>query len=316
MITYKSTTIAEAWQDVCGHHLEFAQHVMDTDISKAGPCCLSIQEPCKRVPTKSTNPFIPFFLSVLAMTPEDKDPSVVAKYAPEIAEFRDDANCFSLAMGYRIQERGGYDQGQMLKEVLRLGMQVLPVTLFDPSLDHSLQHRPSTLSVVFSIFNEKLEVMVTCDVMLLHEVPFHSELSVISIWQEMLAAHLGKRIGPMNVVAGATAAMQSDHGTFSKVVSEEQSPLLQNLYVMGNESDPEILMSDFKTWPLVGVGRGYMSDFFKHTVIPMTMTLRALKKDGADIHDRKAEACGAAERIADAAWRAHVVTWITHYFTE
>ncbi len=313
---YTGNSIASLWQQVCKHHLEHSQHVMDTDISKAGPCCLTICEPWNRVPSKATNPFIPFWLSVLGMTDQDRDISLIKKYMPLLSDFRDNLNDFSLAMGHRLRVRAGYDQEKLLKETLRMGMQVLPVTLFDPAEDNGLQHRPSTLSAIFSIWDERLEVLVNCDSLMLHDVPFHSELSTVSMWQEMLGAHLGKRLGPMNVVCAGTAAMQADQEEFHKIANSDQLPLHQNLYLMGNETDPEIIESDFKTWPLVGVGRGYKSDFFRKTVIPMAMVQTELSKEGADIFDRKSAACGAATRIGDVAWSQHVIHWINHHFVE
>lgn len=311
---YAAKSIEEAWKHACYHHVENSEFVMDSDISKGPACCLSIAQPWRRVPSVATNPFIPFWLSVLAMTEQDQDPNVIKRYIPELSEFRDQSNVFSLAMGARFREFAGFDQFELLHTNLRLGMQVLPIAIFDIETDPSLQHRPSTLSVVFSIYGGDVNVMVTVDSLLLHDVPFHAELSVISIWQETLCAYLGKRIGCMDVVCGATAAMQSDSDEFRRIVASDTSPELQNLFVMGNESDPEILMSDFKAWPIVGVGRGYKSDFFKHTVIPMAMTTKALQDEKLDnLFEKKRRACEEANRIRDRAWRDHVTFWINHF---
>lgn len=316
MKQYTETSIEGAWKVACQHHLDTSEHVMDSEISKGSAVCLTITDPWQRVPSRATNPFIPFWLTVLGMTGDDRDANLIHKYVPEISEFRDGNNRFSLAMGSRLREFVGFDQYDFLHKTLRLGMQVLPITIFDAWHDHRLQHRPSTLSVVFSIHGEKVHVMVTVDGMLLHDVPFHSELSVISMWQEMLCAHLGKRIGTMDVVCGATAALQSDSEQFRKIVEDVTNREQQGPQVMGTESDPEVLMSDFKTWPLVGIGRGYLSDFFKHTVIPMAMVTRALKKDGPDLHTKCEEASQAALAIHDVAWRDHVTFWINNYFVE
>jgi len=314
---YSVKSIEDAWKHACYHHVENCEFVMDSDISKGPACCLSIAQPWRRVPSASTNPLIPFWLSVLAMTEQDQDPAVIQQYVPEIADFRDQSNCFSLAMGARFREYAGFDQFNLVHETLRLGMQVVPVAIFDVEKDHALQHRPSALSVVISMFGGDVNVVVNIDAMLLHEVPFHSELSVISVWQEMLCAYLGKRIGSMDVVCGATAAMQSDSPAFRQIVDGDTSPELQNLPVMGNESDPEILMSDFRTWPMVGVaGKGYKSDFFRHTVLPMAMVTQALKKEKVDLHDRKQLACEAAQRIRDVGWRGHVTNWVNNHFVE
>ena len=313
---YNAESIADAWVQACKHHLEYSENVMDLDICKAHACCLSIAYPAVRVPSPETNPFIPFFLTVLAMTEQDQNPELIKQYIPELAGFRDQTNGFSLAMGARLREFAGYDQFQMLHESLRLGMQVVPIVIFNAEQDHSLQHRPSTLSVVFSIYADKVHVLVTIDSLLLHSVPFHSELSIISMWQEMLCAFLGKRIGVMDVVCGATAALQSDADEFRRVVSEPACSPHQNLYVMGDESDPEVLISDFKTWPLVSVGRGYLSAFFKHTVIPMTMTHRALQQPDIDLQTKKENAFQAARAIGDMAWRTHVTKWIENCFVE
>ena len=221
---YSGRHIEYLWQQALGHHLRHSEHVMDSDISKAGPCCLTIYEPQKRVPSRETNPFIPFWLSVLSMTAEDQMPELINKYVPEVSGFRDHANRFSLAMGARLREFVGYDQYNLAHRNIRRGMQVIPTTLFNPAEDNVLEQRPSTLSVIYSIFNGSLEVLVTMDSLLLHSVPFHSELSTISMWQETLAALLGKRIGHMNVVCGSTAAMQADEEKFRKVVELDNSP--------------------------------------------------------------------------------------------
>ena len=110
--------------------------------------------------------------------------------------------------------------------------------------------------------------------------------------------------------------MQSDNETFKKLVEGMPTPEHQSLPIMGNESDPEILMSDFKTWPLVGVGRGYQSDFFKHTVIPMAMTTKELAKKSHSPAQKREDACQAASRINDIGWRTHVTNWIQHDFQE
>lgn len=313
---YSGRSIEYLWQQVCSHHLQHSEQVMDLDISKAGPCCLAISEPWRRVPSRATNPFIPFWLSILSMTAQDQLQEVVKKYLPEMTNFRDQSNRFSLAMGARLREFAGFDQHKLVHENLRLGMQVVPITLFNAQEDHALQHRPSTLSVIYSMYGGKVETLVTIDSLLLHPVPFHSELSVISMWQEMLCAYLGKRMGPMNVVCGATAAMQADHDTFQDLVDGNAAPDHQSLPIMGDESDPEVLTSDFNAWPLVGVGRGYKSDFFKHTVIPMAMTTKALHQDGVDTFKKKQDACEAAKRINDIGWRGHVTNWINTYFVE
>ena len=313
---YTVSSIEKAWKFACFNHLETCEVVMDSGLNKGSSVCLTINEPGNRVPSRATNPFIPFWLSVLGMTEQDQDANLIKKYIPEIADFRDEQNRFSLSMGARLREFAGFDQFRFLHETLRLGTQVLPATIFDASVDNTLQHRPSTLSLVFSILAGRIDVMVTVDTILMHDVPFHSELSVVSMWQEMLAAYMGIRVGKMNVVCGATSAMQSDSDEFRKIVDEDTSPSRQNLPVMGTESDPEVLTSDFKTWPLVGVGRGYLSDFFKHTVIPMAMVTRALKKDGPDLHTKCEEASQAALAIHDVAWRDHVTFWINNYFVE
>jgi hypothetical protein len=220
-------------------------------------------------------------------------------------------------MGARFREYAGFDQFNLLHETLRLGMQVVPVAIFDVEKDHALQHRPSTLSVVFSMFGGDVNVVLNVDSLLLHDVPFHSELSVVSMWQEMLCAYMGKRIGSMDVVCGATAAMQSDSEAFRKIVDEETSPELQNLFVMANESDPEVLMGEFKTWPMIGIaGKGYVTDFFRHTVKPMAMVTLALQKKEEDLSDKKRNATEAAQRINDIGWRSHVINWIDKYYVE
>ena len=314
---YSAKSIEGAWKDACYHHVENCEFVMDSDISKGPACCLSIAQPWRRVPSVATNPFIPFWLSVLAMTEQDGDPAVIKQYVPEISEFRDQSNGFSLAMGARFREYAGFDQFNLLHETLRMGMQVMPVAIFDVEKDHALQHRPSTLSVVFSMFGGDVNVVVNVDSLLLHDVPFHSELSVISVWQEMLCAYLGKRIGCMDVVCGATAAMQSDSESFRKIADGDTSPELQNLFVMSLESDPEILMSDFKAWPMIGsAGKGYKSDFFRHTVIPMATVTRALREENVEGFTRKQRACESAQRIKDHAWRNHVTNWIENYYVE
>lgn len=314
MKIFTCRTIAEAWQCSMTHFVNSHYQVMDDDIHKAPGLTLCITDPSKRVPAKGTNPLIPFWQSVLSMTAYDARVDIVKKHMPELESFTDNSGKFSLAMGNRFQEKFGFDQFHLLKNSLRAGMQIIPVTIFDPTEDHSLQHRPSTLSAVFSIVGGQIDVMVTMDSLLMHAVPFHSELSVISIWQEMLCAYLGKRQGLMNVVCGGASAVQADIEPFQRLVDQKISPETQSRPIMADESDPEVLMGDFKTWPMVNIGRGYRSEFFRHVVTPMMMVTTCLQEKEPAPQKKLERATGFAEQILDLGWRAYVKEWLVSNF--
>jgi len=315
MIHYYVESIAEAWKTVCKHHLEFSSNVMDLQLSKAGPCALSILHPENRIPSKECVPFIPFWLSILSMTAEDSSPELIKKHIPQISGFQDMSGRFSLAMGARLRRNFGIDQYDMLLRNLREGMQLLPVMLFDAEHDNRLTNRLSSLSVVFSILNDRIEVLVTMDSVLVHEVPFHSELCVISLWQEMLCQEMGKRIGPMEVVCGATVAMQDEHPKLRKVVQGPYLPQVKNSPLL--QDDVEQLQTEFKAWPLVGAsGKGYRSCFFRKTVIPMAAVCQEINRKESTFEQKKSAALIAAERVADEGWKSHVTHWIQNYFED
>ena len=314
MKTYCVSTIASAWKEACQHHLEFSSEVMDSGISKAGPCTFEIKLPEQRVPSKSTNPFMVFWTSVLGMTAEDGETSVIKKYLPELHEFVDSRGKFSLALGNRLRSSHGHDQEALILGTLRLGMQVLPAGIFDAKEDPSLQHRPSILCVTFSILKSALQVSVFADSLLIHETPFHSEMAVVSMWQEMLAIQMGLPTGPMYLTCAATAAMQAEHESLKERTA---CPFLQNLSLDSDGSTPELLSSEFKTWPLVGAaGKGYRTEFFRHTVIPMANVTSAIHDKDLAFLARRDKALEAATRIRDAGWRSHVSSWVERHLQE
>jgi hypothetical protein len=308
MKQYTVNDIAGAWVELVRHHLDGFETVMDTNITKSSPITITIKHPERRLPHPSANPFIPFFLSILGMTSEDADPAVIQKWIPEIAGFQDNKGRFSMAMGYRFRSMLEYDQEKMLETGLRGSVQIMPVCITDPSWDVLLQNRPSVLSVVFSLFQGNIQTLVTIDGALMHAEMFHAELSTISLWMEMLSAQMGRPVGEMCVVAAGTVGLQETHAALSNVQPAADS--YNTLRVMGVESDPEVLISDFKTWPLVGPGNGYKSYFFRHTVVPMGVALQKLLRENVILSTRKTESLEAAARINDIAWRNCTSDWI------